>query len=255
MIEVTDSRLFINTPGFGFNTLHRVAMPELWQWHEAVANAIANHHAGVMGWFLPCPAPDVLACEDCGDTNLADDTGNGNPGWFRCACGGLHQPDRDEPEPVVSTTLVFGLAYISECDGVLCQHCWDETQEDNITDQDPNYWLVGKRDWHIGERCDHCGCVEGDPDTLTVHGQTDMMQVDPYSPRVPLKPEPDCLCVGCGAIHPTLRTYSSTVPSCPSCQPEWYDKNESKPEPRTTHGLAQWLKDNVTFPDSDEAED
>jgi hypothetical protein len=34
----------------------------------------------------------TLKCDECGDTQLADDTGNGNPGWWRCACGGLHRP-------------------------------------------------------------------------------------------------------------------------------------------------------------------
>jgi hypothetical protein len=33
-----------------------------------------------------------LTCDHCGDDNLTDDTGNGNPGWYRCHCGDLHQP-------------------------------------------------------------------------------------------------------------------------------------------------------------------
>lgn len=36
-----------------------------------------------------------LKCEECGDDKLADDTGNGNPGWWRCACGALHRPGPD----------------------------------------------------------------------------------------------------------------------------------------------------------------
>ena len=58
-IEVTNHRIHISTEGFGFNTLNRHNMPELWQWHEAVANAIANHHASAMGEMLPCPEPEV----------------------------------------------------------------------------------------------------------------------------------------------------------------------------------------------------
>ena len=113
-IEVTDQRLLIITPGFGRNTLYRVHLPDMWQWHEAVANAIANHHASAMGVFYPCPEPDAddgLECDECGDTQLVDDTGNGNPGWLRCACGHLHQhhqPDQGKPEPLVSTQTESG---------------------------------------------------------------------------------------------------------------------------------------------------
>lgn len=32
-----------------------------------------------------------LFCDECGDTNLVEDSGNGNPGWYRCHCGNLHQ--------------------------------------------------------------------------------------------------------------------------------------------------------------------
>lgn len=56
-IEVTLNRVQIHTEGFGFNTLHRHNMPELWEWHEAVSHCIANHHASAMGQMLPCPEP------------------------------------------------------------------------------------------------------------------------------------------------------------------------------------------------------
>jgi hypothetical protein len=54
-IEVTSARLVIRTDDFGSNTLHRRADQRLWEWHEAVALAIADHHAQVMDHFFPCP--------------------------------------------------------------------------------------------------------------------------------------------------------------------------------------------------------
>jgi hypothetical protein len=57
-IEVDARRVRITTEGFGFNTQYRTSeMTELWQWHEAVANCIANHHASAMGHLMPCPEP------------------------------------------------------------------------------------------------------------------------------------------------------------------------------------------------------
>ena len=56
-IEVTVDKVTIETEGFGHNALHRVNMPELWKWHEAVADVIARHHADVMGHFFACPEP------------------------------------------------------------------------------------------------------------------------------------------------------------------------------------------------------
>lgn len=55
-ITVTASRAHINTEGFGFNTVHRQAAQADWQWHEAVADMIASHHAQVMGHFFQCEA-------------------------------------------------------------------------------------------------------------------------------------------------------------------------------------------------------
>ena len=67
-IEVTANRCRITTEGFGFNTVHRTNMPELWQWHEAVANCIANHHASAMGELMQCPDPVASTKEDQGLT-------------------------------------------------------------------------------------------------------------------------------------------------------------------------------------------
>lgn len=60
-IHVNDRELRIDTAGFGFNTLHRHSElhAEMWQWHEAVAHAISDHHASVMGAIFPCPDPTV----------------------------------------------------------------------------------------------------------------------------------------------------------------------------------------------------
>lgn len=73
-IDVNDQRVRITTEGFGFNSFYRThEMPELWQWHEAVAEAVGRHHAEAMGFAFPCPDPVMStqqeperSCSVCG---------------------------------------------------------------------------------------------------------------------------------------------------------------------------------------------
>jgi len=93
-ITVDARRVQIITNGFGHNTLYRHDMPELWQWHEAVANAVANHHAQVMGQLLPCPEPkaqtpqayvteaDTVFCANCWEEREQDPGDRDPNGWL-----------------------------------------------------------------------------------------------------------------------------------------------------------------------------
>ncbi len=54
-------------------------------------------------------------------------------------------------------------AFITQCDQVLCEGCWDARREDNIGDQDPNCWLFAKLPWNPAHHeCGCCGTKDGE---------------------------------------------------------------------------------------------
>jgi hypothetical protein len=126
----------------GLNFLHRKEAQEMWEWHEAVASHIADHHASMMGKIHPCPT--VPPKPDWMPSNEEIDAIEAMPNLL--------------PEEFASTQPQ---AYISEADTVWCNECWEVIQEENIGDQDPNARLFAKQPWHPNHVCQGCDCKDG----------------------------------------------------------------------------------------------
>lgn len=72
-ITATKSKAIIKTEGFGRNAVWNI-YTEDWQWHEAIAQAVANHHASAMGAMMPCPTLEPVLCAGCGGLHPKDPT-------------------------------------------------------------------------------------------------------------------------------------------------------------------------------------
>jgi len=208
-ITTTDQRVHISTPGFGFNTLHRPTGSELWQWHEAVANAVANHHAQVMGQLLPCPEPkaqtpqayvteaDTVFCANCWEEREQDPGDRDPNGWLS------RQRDWGGSDCCESCGTEDGLepVYLQIPDLAPKKHPDQLAQDliDSVTfaEPEPTTWFVGEDEYRK-----HKGWIQArnklNPEWVTVD------TAEPDCPRVQT-------CLVCGQMHPSSE-------SCPTCQ-------------------------------------